>query len=98
MVTLLVLVFCELRMVIAATLISGLAFVTIQAIALISGLALIPEGACGVRSDPFFQLFDFQLNFHVFIHMFHLLSLNDFSDKKASYRAAATLHDASDPG
>jgi hypothetical protein len=70
---------------IAATLITGLAFVTVQAVAttttaLIAGLAFIAELPRGLAGrNALFQLFNFELDFG--IHVFHLLPMSMHDDK-----------------
>src|SRR6266481_3949451 len=55
--------FFGLRIVVAAALIAGLAFVATESVALVARLAFIAERAGGIRGNSFFQLFNFQLNF-----------------------------------
>lgn len=59
----------------ATALVSGLTFVTEQAIALVSGLAFVAQLAGRLaRSDALFQLFNFQTDFFSLFHLSHHLS------------------------
>src|ERR1051325_5917502 len=65
----------RLRIVIAAALVAGLSFVTIEAVALVAGLPFVTVRTIGVGSNALLQLFDIQTNFRILFHLFHLLSL-----------------------
>src|SRR6266487_4346429 len=54
-----------LRVVVATTLISGLAFVSVQTVALISGLAFITVLAVGIGSDTLFEFLYLEFQFVV---------------------------------
>lgn len=61
-------------MVIAAALVAGLAFVTLEAVALIARLSFITQLTRGnARSDPLFQFFHVQQHFDFFL-FFHTVS------------------------